>query len=218
MRIFRRATMEDLEQCWSVVDAARWQMIRIGRKQWTPEYPSREVLAADIEAGAGFVIEEEDCAGGNAAEVCGTEGKTAGVNAAEVCGIEGKAAGVSAAEGKATGGNVAEVRGIVAYGAVYRNGEPEYERLRGNWLSHGDYLVVHRLAVDPKWEKRGLARGFFANVERMALEQSICSVKVDTNYDNAGMQHILATSGYVHCGEVTYPVSGERLAYEKLLP
>ncbi len=167
MRIFRKATMDDFEQCWSVVDAARWQMIRIGRKQWTPEYPSREVLAADIGAGAGFVIEEEGC--------------------------------------------------IVAYGAVYRNGEPEYERLRGEWLSNGDYLVVHRLAVDPRYERRGFAREFFAQVEALALGQGIRSVKVDTNYDNAGMQHILATSGYVHCGEVTYPVSGERLAYEKVL-
>ncbi len=178
MRIFRKATIEDLEQCWSIVDAARWQMIRIGRRQWTPEYPSCEVLTADIGAGAGFVIEEES-------------GDEVNCRVAARC--------------------------IVAYGAVYRNGEPEYERLRGNWLSHGDYLVVHRLAVDPKRERCGIAREFFANVERMALSCGINSVKVDTNYDNAGMLHILATTGYTYCGEVTYPVSGERLAYEKKL-
>ncbi len=167
MRIFRKATIEDFEACWAVLDAARWQMIRIGRKQWTPEYPNREVLGTDIAAGAGCLIEED---------------------------------------GR-----------VVAYGAVYKNGEPEYERLRGEWLSNGDYLVVHRLAVDPQYERRGIARGFFLDVERLALSMGIFSIKVDTNYDNAGMQHILMTSGYAHCGEVTYPVSGERLAYEKLL-
>ncbi len=167
MRIFRKATKEDFIGCWKVLDAARWQMIRIGRQQWTPEYPNHQVLGDDLEAEAGYIIEQDGL--------------------------------------------------IVAYGAVYQNGEPEYERLRGSWLSHEDYLVVHRLAVDPQFERRGLARDFLANVERLAIEQKIFSIKVDTNYDNVGMLHILQTSGYTYCGKVNYPVSGERLAYEKLL-
>ncbi len=40
--------------------------------------------------------------------------------------------------------------------------------------------------------------------------------KVDTNFDNAAMLHILKKLGYTYCGEV-YLAGGERKAFEKLL-
>ena len=40
--------------------------------------------------------------------------------------------------------------------------------------------------------------------------------KVDTNFDNAAMLHILKKLVYTYCGEV-YLAGGERKAFEKLL-
>ena len=40
--------------------------------------------------------------------------------------------------------------------------------------------------------------------------------KVDTNFDNVAMLHILKKLGYTYCGEV-YLAGGERKAFEKLL-
>jgi hypothetical protein len=40
--------------------------------------------------------------------------------------------------------------------------------------------------------------------------------KVDTNFDNAAMLHLLKKLGYTYCGEV-YLAGGERKAFEKLI-
>ncbi len=167
MTDFRQATIAEIPYCWAIVDAARNNMIAIGRHQWTPLYPNLEVITADIRDGCGYVLIEDDR--------------------------------------------------IVAYGAVRLNGEPEYERLLGGkWLTYGDYLVIHRLAVHPADEGRGLARHFFAETEAMAARKGIPSIKVDTNYDNGGMLHLMDILGYTYCGEVLYK-NGYRRAYEKVI-
>ena len=105
----------------------------------------------------------------------------------------------------------------VAYGAVSKNGEPEYNRLQGTWLSEQDYLVVHRLATSLRHRGQHLGRRFLTCVEQLCREQGICSIKIDTNEDNAEMLHLLPSLGYTLCGEVDYGARGKRLAYEKLL-
>ena len=164
--IFRKANLDEIEKCWDVVCAARNNMIAIGRHQWTPEYPNREIISSDIHNGNGFVLKVED--------------------------------------------------EIVAYGAVFINGEPQYEHLDGTWLSVGDYVVIHRLAVNPVHERKGYARRFFAETEAWTLNQGINSLKVDTNYDNVGMLALMAADGYKYCGEIVYQ-GGYRKAFEKIL-
>lgn len=105
----------------------------------------------------------------------------------------------------------------VAYGAVSKNGEPEYERLQGTWLSEQDYLVVHRLATSLLHRGEHLGRRFLTSVEHLCHDLCINSVKIDTNEDNTEMLHLLPSLGYVLCGEVDYGPRGKRLAYEKLL-
>lgn len=107
-------------------------------------------------------------------------------------------------------------REVVGYAAVMVNGEPAYDDLEGEWLTHGDYMVVHRVAVSEKHLGKGLARIIFAHLERHALSLGIHSIKVDTNFDNAPMLHILDRLGYTHCGGVTLR-GAPRLAFEKVL-
>lgn len=105
---------------------------------------------------------------------------------------------------------------IAVYGALIFNHEPSYENIDGRWLSTGDFLVVHRVAVAEAFRGQGLVQAFFAAAEEHARLHHVYSVKVDTNFDNAAMLHILHRLGYTHCGEVQLP-GGSRLAFEKVL-
>ena len=54
------------------------------------------------------------------------------------------------------------------------------------------------------------------HIEDFTLSKNITSLKVDTNFDNAGMLKILDKLGYVYCGEVFFRDS-PRKAFEKVL-
>lgn len=103
---------------------------------------------------------------------------------------------------------------VIAYGAVVFDGEPAYEDLVGKWLSDDAYVVVHRLAVADGEKGHGVAAEFMRRVEELARSRGIRSFRVDTNFDNHYMLHLLERLGFVYCGTVQYR-SGERLAFEK---
>lgn len=105
---------------------------------------------------------------------------------------------------------------LLAYGAVIFDIEPAYERIEGKWLSAGPYLVVHRVAAAPEAKGKSVATHFFKALEGLAMEKGVFSIKVDTNFDNAPMLHILAKLGYTYCGEVYFRGSARR-AFEKVL-
>lgn len=105
---------------------------------------------------------------------------------------------------------------VLAYGAVIFDGEPAYDCIDGKWLSDGEYVVVHRLAVLQTSQRGGLAKRFFKSVERLALSNGVKSFRVDTNYDNIRMLNLLNSTGFTYCGEVKYE-KGARKAFEKIL-
>lgn len=114
-------------------------------------------------------------------------------------------------------GYVLEAAGEIAgYIASLINDEPEYANLKGKWLSNGDFVVFHRLAVASGFVGKGVAKELFLQVERFAKENNIRSIKADTNFDNAAMLHLFEKTGYTYCGKVYFRGS-ERLAFEKLL-
>jgi N-acetylglutamate synthase-like GNAT family acetyltransferase len=106
---------------------------------------------------------------------------------------------------------------VIAYGSIIRDGEPSYKELKGHWLSDIPYIVVHRLAVADEMKHQGVATYFFRQAEQFALSLQIRSFRVDTNFDNRYMLHLLEKLEFTYCGEVSYGERGDRLAYEKLL-
>ena len=44
---------------------------------------------------------------------------------------------------------------VAVYGAVILNGEPQYDFIDGDWLTTGDYYVIHRFATLPKYQREG---------------------------------------------------------------
>ena len=96
------------------------------------------------------------------------------------------------------------------------DGEPAYGAIDGAWLTGGDYVVLHRLAVADGEKGRGVAAEFLHRVETLAQERSVKAFRIDTNFDNQTMLRLLERTGFTYCGKVVYR-SGERLAYEKRL-
>jgi GNAT superfamily N-acetyltransferase len=105
---------------------------------------------------------------------------------------------------------------IIAYSAILINDEPEYANLKGKWITNGDFIVFHRIAVAESFLGKGVAKALFSAIEEFARQNHIYSIKADTNYDNAAMLALFEKTGYVYCGEVYFRGS-ERKAFEKVL-
>ncbi|WP_426063910.1 GNAT family N-acetyltransferase [Flavobacterium sp. DSP2-3-1] len=105
---------------------------------------------------------------------------------------------------------------IIGYSAVLINDEPAYEKIEGNWLTNGDFIVVHRVAISEKYLGKGFAKMILKSIEDFAVSNKIYSIKADTNFDNIAMMKIFEGSGYTYCGEVYFRGSS-RKAYEKVL-
>jgi len=114
-------------------------------------------------------------------------------------------------------GYVLLVDGTVAgYSALIFNNEPAYNDIEGEWLTNGEFLAVHRVAISDKFAGQGLSKKIFSFVEDVAKENNTFSIKVDTNFDNPAMLSILEKLGYQYCGEVHFRGSA-RKAFEKVL-
>jgi len=105
---------------------------------------------------------------------------------------------------------------IAGYCAVIVNDEPEYANIKGEWLTNGNFIVYHRVAISEQFLGKGLAQQMLVYIEAFALNKNIKSLKADTNHDNAGMLKIFEKLGYTYCGEVTFRGSA-RKAFEKVL-
>ena len=105
---------------------------------------------------------------------------------------------------------------IAAYAALVFNDEPAYKEIIGDWLTNDDFLVIHRVAVSNDFLGKGIAVLLFQKLEGFAKENQVFSIKVDTNFDNLAMLHILEKLDYQYCGEVYFRGSA-RKAFEKVL-
>ena len=100
------------------------------------------------------------------------------------------------------------------YLCVDFNGDPEYSTLEGEWANDEPYAVVHRLAISSLYRNMGLADKTFSLVEDLCLERGVHTIRVDTDFPNKRMQHIVTKKGFVERGIVTL-TNGRRIAYDK---
>lgn len=105
---------------------------------------------------------------------------------------------------------------ILFYAAIIFEIEPAYEAIEGKWLTNQPYCVIHRMAVSPNGRGKGLSTKLMLEVEKLCLAKAIFSIKIDTNFDNPAMLHLIEKSGYTYCGEVYFRDSARR-AFEKVL-
>lgn len=105
---------------------------------------------------------------------------------------------------------------IVGYTAILINDEPAYHEIQGEWLTNGDFVVYHRVAISEDFVGRGLSKKILQAIDDFALSHNIISVRADTNHDNIAMLKTFEKMGYTYCGEVFFRGSA-RKAFEKVL-
>ncbi len=105
---------------------------------------------------------------------------------------------------------------IAGYVSIAISNEPAYNNIEGQWLTHNDYVVFHRLAIAKQYLGKGLGKKIMAYIEKYALQNNVLSIKADTNFDNSAMLSLFEKYGYTYCGKVFFRNS-PRNAYEKTL-
>lgn len=114
-------------------------------------------------------------------------------------------------------GYVLRVDGAIAgYMCLDFAGEPAYADIEGKWGAEQPYAVVHRMAFSRKFRGTGLVDAAFALIEKLCLERGVAYIRVDTDFPNKRMQHILSKNGFTRRGTIVFQGSG-KIAYDKLL-
>jgi ribosomal protein S18 acetylase RimI-like enzyme len=113
---------------------------------------------------------------------------------------------------------VAEIDGHVAgVAAITTDQTPEYADV--GWDISEEAIVVHRLAVDPDFQGKGVAAALMLQAEAVANTRGLSVLRVDTNTQNQATQKLFPKLGYTLAGEISLKFrKGLRfLCYEKLL-
>ena len=107
---------------------------------------------------------------------------------------------------------------IIATAYLSFKGDIDYDVIyEGEWISQGDYAVVHRVAVLSEMKGHGVADELFKNIEKVCLENNINNIKIDTHRENKSMQRFLNKNGFEYCGIIYLKDNEERIAFEKIL-
>lgn len=106
---------------------------------------------------------------------------------------------------------------IAGVAAITTDQEPEYATV--GWDITEPAIVVHRLAVDPAFQGKGIAAALMTQAEKVALDRGITVLRVDTNTQNPATQRLFPKLGYTLAGEIELSFRhGLRfLCYEKRL-
>lgn len=71
------------------------------------------------------------------------------------------------------------------------SGEPAYADIKGEWRNAAPYAVVYRMAFSKKYRGKGLTETAFKLIEELCIKSSVKYIRVDTDFPNARMQHVL---------------------------
>ncbi len=113
---------------------------------------------------------------------------------------------------------VCDGENIYATFALMMNGEPTYKKIYcGSWLGDGEYLALHRIAIDSAHRGQGIAEEIIEFLKRFASENGYVSVRVDTHEGNIPMRKMLEKNGFEYCGTIHLLDGQSRVAYEKLV-
>lgn len=82
------------------------------------------------------------------------------------------------------------------------------------WLTpNADNLYVHRLAVHPNFQGQGHAQRLMDFAERLAIEKSYSSIRLDTFSQNHRNQKFYELRGYKRLGNIYFPKQSEHPFY-----
>jgi GNAT superfamily N-acetyltransferase len=99
---------------------------------------------------------------------------------------------------------------IIASITILEENDPPYQEIK--WEMN-DSLVIHRLLVDPDYQKHRIGQAMFEKAIELTKHDYL-SLKVDTHPDNHKMQGLILKMGFQYKG---YIESINRLAYELIV-
>ena len=106
-----------------------------------------------------------------------------------------------------------EIKGFICINYI----EPEeYDEL--NWSSDNKAMVIHRMAVNPKFRQQGVATKMMKFAEELASDNNVVYLKTDTYSVNTKMNSLFKKCGFNFIGEMRF-LGKEKpfYAYDKLL-
>ena len=164
MHVLRPALTDEAGRCYGIIEEAKAFQREQGFIQWTEDYPNRNTVLEDLQAGKGYALL-----------------------------VDGRIAG---------------------YMCVDFDGEPAYTEIDGAWGTEEPYAVVHRMAFGTDFQGKGLADTAFRQIEALCLSRGVQSIRMDTDFPNLRMQHILEKNGFLKRGVIVFQ-GGGKLAYDK---
>ena len=79
------------------------------------------------------------------------------------------------------------------------------------WLTpNSNNVYIHRLAIDPKFQRKGYAQKLMAFTENLARNNGFISVRLDTFSQNNRNQKFYETRGYQRLEDIYYPKQSEQ--------
>jgi len=90
--------------------------------------------------------------------------------------------------------------------------DKEYEDI--SWLTEDSrHYYIHRLAVDPKFQKQGKAKELMDFAEALARKNKMISIRLDTFSQNHRNQRFYEARGYQRLGNIFFPKQSEHPFY-----
>ncbi|MEI5989249.1 hypothetical protein A5881_000737 [Enterococcus termitis] len=109
---------------------------------------------------------------------------------------------------------------IAGLGIVSADKEAPYEQItNGQWQeTTGDYAVLHRVALAPSYQGKGLSLTLMNFLITAARLKEHLDIRIDTHPQNIAMQQLIKKAGFMYCGDILLPVdNGERVAYQLIV-
>lgn len=92
-------------------------------------------------------------------------------------------------------------------GIIVLTGEPDEEYEQIEWKDkHGKALIIHRIAVHPKWQRKGIGEKLMDYAEDFAKKNGYSSIRVDTHSGNPRSLRLFEKRKYERKpGEIFFP-------------
>lgn len=102
------------------------------------------------------------------------------------------------------------------FACINKDEPEEYKDLA--WKLDTTALVIHRMAVNPKFRRKGIGTKLINFADELALKENIKLLKTDTYSLNTKMQGLFEKCGYTFVGEISF-LKKERsfYCYDKLI-
>ena len=92
----------------------------------------------------------------------------------------------------------------VAYVAINEDQSPEYEQIQ--WMTKSKHvLVVHRLAVNPDFQGKGIAGQVMTFIQEYAKKEGYESIRLDAFTENPAALRVYERIGFIRLGQVFFP-------------